>query len=791
VLFVLMLGGSVGADPGFTTLNVDGDQVRIYRDEFGVPHVFAETNRGLFQGFGYAVAEDRLWQLELFRRASLGRLAEMFGATAIVTNVQLGNLRALDADKDVRTRYYTEAERQLQFSRLDAEETEIFTAYADGINRYLTEVVAPDPANKLPFEFSFLGLGMPEPWTALDVVANAIYQSRFGVAGGMERRNQTLMANLIARHGPATAADIFDDVRWINDPDAPVSVPPEGAIGHRQHATPGPGQLDGASGEALPSEEEKANAVLEALGVPIKSGSHGWVVSAARSANGSPMLFGAPQVGFNTPELFLEVQLKGGNGFDVMGRAFAGVPMIYNGRTNKMAWTMSTGVFGDSRDIYVETPCNGGSGYLFNGVCTPIESRVEVIHVRGAASVNHTVQRTVHGPVVGTAPGFLFTQKRVVWMRELESEKAFLTLNRATNLQEFDSAVRQLEVSHNILYADKVGNIAYWLAGKIPIRPAGFDARLPLPGTGNAEWTGEFRAIPLSINPTRGWLSTWNTKPSVDYPNPDQRSFGKQYRSLEIDQRLQAGPISVDDMKDIAKDIARTETGGDGRESRYLKPYLLAALDAVPPSNPLASQARAVLEAWDGSQFADAVTSTTLAPGQVVFDRWLGIMLVNTFGDELGVEITQATSNMLIHVLDEAKGGGSGVPPSRDYFNGVDPNAAMSAAFDQALVALGANPSAWSTQPRAIVAFRHNLYPTIPEVGTILNSNRACYVNVVVLSNPRPTSESIMSLGQSGFIQLGPSGTPLLDPHFNDQLELFRGFVYKPMRLFLNTQLHE
>jgi penicillin amidase len=765
--------------------------VRIHRDEFGVPHIFAETNRGLFEGFGYAVAQDRLWQLELFRAASLGRLAEIFGATPIVTNVQIGGaLTALAADRDIRTRHYTEAEVQQQFALLDAEEAEIFTAYADGINRYVTEVVVPDQANKLPFEFHSLGLGIPEPWTAIHVAANAIYQSRFGQVGGMERRNQTLLNNLIAKHGQATAVAIFNDVRWINDPDAPVSVPPEGAVGKRQHAAPHMEQLVGASAEDEASEEEQANAVLEALGIPIRSGSHGWVVSAAKSANGSPMLFGAPQVGFNTPELFLEVQLNGGNGFNVMGRAFAGVPVIYNGRTDRMSWTMSTGTFGDARDIYVETLCNAGSGYLFDGVCTPIETRVEVIKVKGAASVNLTVQRTVHGPVVGTGPSVLFTQKRIVWMRELESERAFLALNRAKTLEEFDAAVQRLEVSHNIIYADRKGNIAYWLAGKIPIRPAGFDARLPFPGTGHAEWTGDFRPIPFSINPSRGWLSTWNTKPSVDYPNPDQRSFGKQYRSLEIDRRLETGLVSVDDMKDIAKDIARTETGGDGRESRYLKPYLLAALDAVPPSHTLAWQARAVLEAWDGSLFADAVTSTTLEPGQVIFDRWLGTMLANTFGDELGVEITQATSNMLIHVLDDALGGGSGVPPSRDYFNGANPNAVVSTAFDQALAALGANPNAWSSQPRAIVTFRHNLYPTIPEIGTMLNSNRACYVNIVVLSQ-RPSSESVMSLGQSGFIQLGPSGTPVLDPHFKDQFTLFQNFEYRPMRLFKNTTLKE
>jgi hypothetical protein len=276
------------------------------------------------------------------------------------------------------------------------------------------------------------------------------------------------------------------------------------------------------------------------------------------------------------------------------------------------------------------------------------------------------------------------------------------------------------------------------------------------------------------------------------YPNPDQRSFGKQWRSIEIDDRLRSGLISLDEMKDIAKDIARTSMGGDGRESRHLKPYLLAALDAVPPTNSLAAQARAVLEDWDGSLFTDAITSETLEPGQVIFAKWLELQLVNTFGDELGTQVNQASVNLLIHVLDHALGGGSPVPPSRDYFNGANPNALMSATFDQALTALGPDPAAWSTQPREIVRFRHTLYPAIPEVASTLDSNRATYAYIVVLSNPTPSSESILSLGQSGFIALdATSNLPVFGPHVRDQIDLFRNFRYKPMRLFRNAQLRE
>ena len=188
-----------------TALAVEDDEVKICRDTYGVPHIFAETNKALFQGFGYADAEDRLWQLELFRRAATGRLAEILGATALATNVGSGAPTALSVDLDIRTRLYNEeqlGELSQQFALLTPEEQEIVTAYADGINRYLTNVVGPDPMNKLPFEFHYLQIGPPTRWTALDVIANAIYQSRFGQVGGTERRNQMLLNGLINKHCP-------------------------------------------------------------------------------------------------------------------------------------------------------------------------------------------------------------------------------------------------------------------------------------------------------------------------------------------------------------------------------------------------------------------------------------------------------------------------------------------------------------------------------------------------------------------------------------------------------------
>jgi penicillin amidase len=328
-----------------TMLDVGGDQVTIHRDEYGVPHIFAETNRGLFVGYGYAMAQDRLWQLELFRRIAYGRVAEILGTTFPVTNTGGGRApSALAVDLDTRTRRYTPAELDDQLALLTDEEAGIFTAYADGISRYLTEVVAPDPTNRLPYELHLLWIGVPAPWTARDVIACSTYHARFGEVppgASQQRQNLALLNSLVAKWGPTDGYAIFNDLLWLDDPDSPVSVPREGATGKRQKAqapaAPNPAQLLGAPQAAALQEEVDIDRALEALGVPTGIGSHGWVVSAAKSANGSAMLFGGPQVFFNTPEVAHEVQLKGATRTERVHRRRpswqAGVRSAFHGST--------------------------------------------------------------------------------------------------------------------------------------------------------------------------------------------------------------------------------------------------------------------------------------------------------------------------------------------------------------------------------------------------------------------------------------------------------------------------
>ena len=189
VLIVVVAGAQNLTAGQWTTIDVSGEQVRIYRDEYSVPHIFGETNRGVFVAYGYTVAQDRLWQLEMNRRTSRGRLAEIFG------------VGSRTADRNTRMLGYTDTELNTQFGRLTSEEQETLTAYVDGINRYITEVVAPDPDSKLPFEFHSLNIGVPALWTIGDVVAWSVRRvSEPPNSGLSEMPNQTLLTNLIKLH---------------------------------------------------------------------------------------------------------------------------------------------------------------------------------------------------------------------------------------------------------------------------------------------------------------------------------------------------------------------------------------------------------------------------------------------------------------------------------------------------------------------------------------------------------------------------------------------------------------
>ncbi|MGE5602903.1 MAG: penicillin acylase family protein [Nitrososphaerales archaeon] len=782
---------SVAAD--ITDLSALGVPATITRDSFGVPHIASPTTYGLFYGWGYAVAQDRGFQLDLYRRSAEGRLAEVLGPGL------------LKQDQLERRESYTPAEYQQMFDALPPDAQQLITAYGDGINAYMLGVAGN--LSLAPAEFLLLGY-MPEPWTTLDSMALIRFMvRRFGEIGGSELTNLADYLALLERNGgdAEAAAAMYNDLHWVNDPTSPVTVPPTPGRPQGRPATVAPrAQPQGVAplaDEARRDREERIK-TWERLSVPPKFGSYAWAISPQRTAGDHPLLYGGPQMGFGYPDIIHEVELNGGDGdaWHVTGMGFAGAPLVLIGENASLAWTSTTGM-GDNMDVFVETlnPANPAQ-YWHNGAWHDMELRVEPIAVRTNAPapgvppqttvVPYPVYRTVHGPVVAVDPanGVAYSQQRQHWLKEQNTFLAFAYFDTAHNLAEFGQGAALVETSHNFMVATNSGDIAYWQTGHVPMRADGsWVGRFPWNGDGSEEWQDAIRPLPYAENPQQGYLANWNNKAETDFDNGDDVNFGTQFRVQQIFELLHSqASMTRQDMNEVAKSIATISSLGI--ESRYvLGPMLSAALkggrgqfrDVVP-----------LLRTWDGHQAADAIESTTALPAAVIFDRWLKDTLHNTFDDEFGADVVDRRVNVnhLIHVLNGAR---SGVPPARDYFrneqNPAAPQTAdgvIAASLAQTLAELtvqfGTRDITQWTPPRGTISFSHPLFGKIgPDIPL---SNRSTYA-MIAEPGADNTPWTVIPSGQSAFFgaALAPGQPPAFvpGPHTLDQRDLFRVWKYK------------
>ena len=702
---------------------------RITRDAYGVPHVKARSLYDVGYATGIAQAEDRLFQMEFVRKSAIGNLAEIAGRD------QLGS------DEDTRRQFYSEEERAYLFSTLRCDLKSLVQGYVDGVNAYVAEIYADATLARVPHEFFFLptvvriqGNGQiptgvrytietiggrevfkPDAWRTADVVAvGALLAGRFGSGGGRQLRQAALLnylTELFTRTGapggqaPADAArDVFEDVRWLNDPKAPTTIPKTGAINPvRGGHTPIPlasaaPATRWALGEGLrsllepppalaalpddPGAAQRAfvqgldrSTVLRGLaaaermrrhaeelnrrfGVFVHSGSNSWVVAPERSASGNALLWGGPQEGFDNPNIdweayILSPHMKAG------GMMIAGVPGVLIGETTRFAFTTTSGEI-DNSTLYVETlqapafpePQSDSASYAFllDGVYHPMDRRIEVIHFAGEDSsrppayapagpalnagplrfnvfrVNDCDPAHFHGYVMefdlAASPPRAFTYKTAYWKNETSTVQGFLSFGLDRTFDDFAASVDQVVSLHNFFYADRRGNIAYWSAGARPAFPAGFDDRLPADGTGTQEWglhPGGQRYLPfsrslVSVNPTQGWLTNWNTKPAdrsyIQEGNSHDEHWGEIYRSDRMAFLLaHNAQMTFEDVQAIEYDVGSMDGSTDTVRAAapFLVPIIRQAYDALVAAN---------------SPLVEPATHPTLATAIDVLDEW-------------------------------------------------------------------------------------------------------------------------------------------------------------------------
>jgi penicillin amidase len=769
--------------------------VTIYRDDYGVPHIFAGDLEGLFYGFGYASAKDRLFQMEMLRRTYWGRVSEVHGA------------KFLEFDKAMRRDNLTRPQVKEQVGALDKEHQTVLHSFADGINAYIDEVRS-DPTQMVPAEFHTFGIEA-EKWETEDVAA--VFISVMGVFMDFtkEMENQAFFDFLVRKHGEKKGQAIFHDCVWGNDPDGFTTITSHAGAASPPKKKAAYAGRDSSAQEFVKESEARRQAYLD-LGIlppgDILAASYAFLVSPKRSATGNALLMGGPQFGLHLPSDIYEAGLHG-PGINAVGSTLAGYPCLMFGHNEKSAFSSTAGV-DNITDLFEEklNPKNAGQ-YWFSGKWRTMETRKEIFKIKNEEPREAIFFYTIHGPVVK-----MDESKSVAYSKELACKEDYLSgfvsfyeLMKAKTPEAFERAASTSSLSVNVYYADTAGNIGYFHQGKQPKRSRKVNPLFPTPGTGEFEWQGFLptEKNPHVINPATGVLMNWNNKPSRDWSNGDLggifggvAGWGIDHRAAILMRSIKGKKkLSVEDLKQMILDVSDSHL-----QAQRFKPFLLEAARRHKSSDPRIPEAIRFLASWDDRWSHRDNDGFYDSPGLTIFNAWWDIALKNTFEAELGEYWTSLETsyggpynwekrkrfpgNPLF--LRALLGKRAPHPLSHDYFNGKRDEIlikSLSEALDRAEKKFGTpDMNVWRTPvtPMAYApATIHGVISTAGSVKATFFMERGTENHIVELKTEGPEGMNVVPPGASAFIK--PDGTK--SPHFEDQLELYNKFEYKPLLL--------
>jgi acyl-homoserine lactone acylase PvdQ len=682
---------SAGEDVGSTVSPRPG--VTIVRDPVHfVPRIYGTTRSDVLFGAGYAVAQDRMFLMDVLRHTAQASTSEILGPSAAA------------ADSDQLTHQDSSpAELRAQFDALPrvagaegAQGRQDYLDYVDGINAFISATQA-NPA-LLPAEYPALGVTL-KPWKVEDSLATAVFLiAQFTSNGGGEVTNAELRRSFISRFGRKTGTARFAHFRARRDPEAVTitprrfqqdspgkfdpkssAIPDLGSVNKRNAIVTGPGAAEQArANAALPSWARSLAA--NGLRLPHHA-SNALLVAGKHSVDGRPLAAMGPQVGYYTPQIFDEYELHG-PGIDVSGVVFPGAaPYVLIGHGRDFAWTGTT-PNADTVDTFAEQLCNPDGSrpttrsvhYLHKGKCIPFLTReqtsttpVAPASPEAPQTITLRAMRSVHGTVnslatVGGRP-VAYTEAHQTAGREFTSLLAFKQLaeNRATDGASFQRVMRNYVGEENWFYVGRK-DIAWIRSGQVPRHARGVDADFPVWGTGQWDWRGILppSANPREINPKHGFLASWNNKEAPNDPAPPATwSFGPVHRQellvdpLKAAQKRSGGKVRLVDLARISVRAATADLRGT-----EIVPWLRRVLGT--PSDAGARDALAALETWSrrGAQRRDTDNDGIYdeSPAIAVMDAWwpqlvrtmfqpsLGALLVSSINDRVNPLPARATS---------------------------------------------------------------------------------------------------------------------------------------------------
>ena len=768
-------------------------RVEIVRDVDGVPHIYAETEHDLFFAQGYVHAQDRFWQMDFWRHIGAGRLAEMFGDSQVETDMFL---RSLD--------FTGLAERELQ--NMPAEHRAILESYAEGVNAY----IGSRTPSQISLEYAVLPLQVSgyqiEPWIPVNTLTWGKVMS------------WDLSWNLLQEIDRATLSIDLPQERiaqlYPGYPEGhPVIVPSD------QAATAEPSATTLASGAlaALGEAGARARAVWDLTGGGFAGiGSNNWVVGGSHTESGLPILANDPHLAIQMPSIWYQNGLHCTSDdcrYQLIGFSFAGTPGVILGHNDSIAWGVTNEAV-DTQDLFIEkvNPDNPRQ-YEFQGEWVDMEVRPETIVVAGGDDVNYDVATTRHGPVIsdtyfdetpfqGSAlelpDGYVVA---LAWQTLQPSTlvEAIIGLNRATNYEEFRSALSKWDIAgQNVVYADAEGNIAYQATGEVPIRGAG-NGSWPVPGwTGEYDWAGTvpFEELPRLFNPPRDYIVTANNPVLAPGSGPFfSVDSDHGYRAARIEEIIEATPAgySVASAQEIQID---NRDGG----APNLVPHLLA----VSSETEAVKVIQEVLAPW--AEGPDGFQTSPDSPGAAAYQAVWANLLRLAFHDELpedywpeGGSRWFASVAALLETPDDPFWDDTGSDPVEDRDAILEQ--AMTDAHEELVDLLGSDPGTWRWGEIHVGRFENQSFGQsgIGPIEWLFNrtaprrlGGSADIVNAIGFHPPDgyqvdwiPSMRMVIDLGDLGastsMNTTGQSGHAF-HAHYDDMLQPWADGIHHPMR---------
>ena len=551
--------------------------VEILRDQWGINHLYAQNQHDLFFTQGYAAAQDRLFQFEIWRRQATGTVAEILGAREL--------------KRDIGTRlfkYRGDLDREL--NHYHPEGKAIIEAYVSGVNAYIKSVI--NTPEKLPLPFKILGIE-PQPWTAEVVISR--HQGLLGNIG-----QELEIGRAVALIGPEKVKDLL----WLHPQEPVLDLDPkiDQQLLFEDLLTPYFAFRKGVQFEPrdLQPEYRTAEAISllnqfnELSKDSLAIGSNNWVVAGSKTVDGNTYMANDPHRTIAVPSLRYMAHLVA-PGWNVIGGGEPEIPGISIGHNGIGAWGLT--VFRtDGEDLYqYELNPKNPLQYKYKGEWKDFKIIEEVVKVKDGPNETIKLYYSHHGPITYLNKKALKAYGvRCAWLEPGGSPYlASLRMDQAQNWEEFRDACNYSHIpGENMIWADKNGTIGWQAVGIAPVRNHS-SGLVPVPGDGSYDWDGYLPIIqkPNELNPKSGFIATANqnvTPEDYEHWNAIGFSWSDPYRGDRVNEFLESkNHLNMEDMRRLQTDVASLP-------ARTLIPLLLEL-----PLDPQLAQLQNKFSNWD------------------------------------------------------------------------------------------------------------------------------------------------------------------------------------------------